>query len=54
MLAARTDTLSRQALLFQDADANFRNSAGETAMVIAERRGKVEVIDLLKRAGARQ
>lgn len=53
MLAARDGQVeAAKSLLFEDADANFRNSAGETAMVVAERRKKPEMIELLKRAGA--
>lgn len=55
MLAARDGQVeAAKALLFEDADADFRNSAGETAMIVAERRKKPEVIELLKRAGARR
>lgn len=55
MLAARDGKVeAAKSLLFEDADANFRNSAGETAMIVAERRRKPELIELLKRAGARE
>jgi len=55
MLAVRDGRLeAAKALLFEDANANFRNAAGETALLVARNRGRMDLVDLLKRAGARE
>lgn len=55
MLAVRDGRIdAARALLFEDVDVNFRTSAGETALGIAQKREKAEMVELLRRAGARQ
>jgi ankyrin repeat protein len=55
MLAVRDGRVdAAKALLYVDADANFRNRAGETALKVAEKREQKELVELLKRAGARE
>ena len=55
MLAVRDGQVDGvKALLFQDADANFRNTAGETALMVAQKRERKDLVELLKRAGARE
>jgi len=53
MLAARGGhTETGKAILFEDPDVNIRGPRGETALRIARERGLVEMVGLLKRAGA--
>ena len=54
MLAVREGKFdAAKALLFEDADTKFMNQAGETALLIAEKRQMKEMVELLRRAGAR-
>jgi ankyrin repeat protein len=54
MMAVREDKFSTAMLLIsRGADVNLRNEAGATALAWAERSGDRELIERLKRAGAR-
>ena len=54
MLAVRESKLdTARALLLEDADTAHKGPKGETALSIAEQRGNADLVDLLKRAGAK-
>ena len=52
--ARRGDSAIVKALLAKGADVTAKDKKGETALMHAKRGGHTEILDLLKRAGAKE
>ncbi len=51
--ATKGDTAAVQALLDAGADLNAKDKEGLTALVLAQRKGQSEVVEILRKAGAK-